>query len=79
MATAKARADLGLAPGEPGTIYGKRDNIAVPGADAADPALTTIETAAAARETDREKSGPANAGHFTPDAADYEARGSERG
>lgn len=65
--------------GDTAIAYGKRQNIAVPGADPADAALAVVNAAAAARETEREVSGASLPGKFAPDTADYAAKGSERG
>lgn len=64
--------------GDAALVYGKRDNITVPGADQADAGLTAVETAAATRETDRSVTPGSSSGVFQPDAADYNATGSER-
>jgi hypothetical protein len=65
--------------GDAAETYAKRDNIGVPGASSDDTALTTVETNAAARETDRHVHNAVQGSGFAPDAADYEATGSGRG
>jgi hypothetical protein len=65
--------------GDAAVVYAKRStNIGVPGAARDDDALTDVETAAAARETERGVSNSAQSSNFAPDAADYEARGADR-
>lgn len=69
--------------GDAAIVYGKRNNITVPGADQTDPVVdsaqsTSVEAAAAAREGEREASNAAQPSKFAPDAADYNAVGSER-
>lgn len=73
---ATALTDAQTPRGDAAEVYGKRNNIAVPGADPSDAVLTRTNTNASARATDR---GVADGSKFTPDAADYVASGSERG
>lgn len=89
MASATNLTDAQTPRGDAAVAYARRDNIAVPGADQTDAALLVVETRAAARETERGTSSSAKspklkatgtAGiNFAPDAADYEAIGSETG
>jgi hypothetical protein len=80
MASATNLNDARTPRGDAAEVYATRStNIAVPGADQTDAALTTVETRAAARATDRGVHNSNQSSNYAPDAADYEARGSERG
>lgn len=85
MASATNLTDAQTPKNDAAVAYAKKDNIAVPGADQTDAALTAVETSAAARETDRGTSSFGNSPkhttsgiNYAPDAADYNAFGSER-
>jgi hypothetical protein len=87
MASATNISDAQTPRGDAALAYGKRDNIAVPGADNTDAALAAVNLRAATRETERfTSSGTASpklkivgaAGvNFDPDNVDYHALGSE--
>lgn len=87
MASATNLSDAQTPKGDAAVAYGKKDNIAVPGADQTDAALAAVEAAAATREQDRHTSSASfspklkatgtGAKYFTPDTADYEVIGSE--
>lgn len=87
MASATNINDAQTPRADAAVAYGKRDNIAVPGADNTDPALALVNARAATRETERGTSSAAvspklkivgAAGvNFDPDTADYHALGSE--
>lgn len=87
MASATNLNDAQTPRGDAAVAYGKKDNIAVPGADQTDPALAIVEARAATREQERHTSSAANSPKlkatgtggvtFTPDTADYETIGSE--
>ena len=80
MASATNISDAQTPRGDAAIVYGKRDNITVPGADQTDAAVTTtVPARAAARETDRTITKRDTSGTFTPDAADYTPHGSETG